>query len=673
LAAVMNTEQSPSIMVSSLGAGRLGGCGRSLRLLPIPWELATLAFPFATVLYAAAGFLVGLRIGQWQASCGLATSLMFCLPGPGTLSDKARKVGAVLLVIVGSVIFSGLSVMNTSPDGEIYHRPAAILLADGWNPVFDSTIESVQKFEKPEARLNAWHVAFLPRASWIFGASLYRMVGFVEVADAFNVLTFVLAFHAVLRLLARMLGLSGMTRYAAAVLVTTSPTAMVHMFGGTNDCAMYSLFLIASVAATLYLVSGGSQWLGIVGMSFPLMANVKFTGVIFCGVIALVYLVGCTLRWRSGQAGADRPGRWILAVAASVLFATIMGFSPYVTSWVRYGGPFYPTRTFDKRIQLPATNVTLEFRSLNEDAKRMGHVGRFTYAYVSQSLALACYGKGSDGRAFAPQFGISGGVGGFGPVFRVAFIVALFMLPFVRLGGLGYLLASILITVALQPAMVVGYARYVPQFYAFPPLVLLAAAGQFGRCQECHRWMQKSFARASSTIMPISVAALVIFYFLPLVSYPLSMFGLQWIISVQNLELTNAMRENPAPIVLSNTFYSRHALTHDYGSPNARFLSSTQDVEAATAGLHRYQPYFTISEFGYSYFSPRELVDFPKLNHTVSGNDPKIIASRNRQNFEFFLFSFFPRQLMRLPSYVCDVAMLRWTQLGHAWLKPVGK
>jgi hypothetical protein len=34
---------------------------------------------------------------------------------------------------------------------------------------------------------------------------------------------------------------------------------------------------------------------------------------------------------------------------------------------------------------------------------------------------------------------------------------------------------------------------------------------------------------------------------------------------------------------------------------------------------------------------------------------------------EFFLFSFLPRQLVRLPTYLFDVALLRCRQLGHAW------
>jgi hypothetical protein len=635
-------------------ASRRPAAGRPLPRVrwTVPWELAALAFPTAVVLYAAAGFLVGLPVGRWQALCGLATSLLLCLPGPGSTDRKARKAGAVLLLIAVSLALSGLSVMYSNPDAEYYHRPASMLMARGWNPVFDSTAEAVDALRKPDEAMRVWHVAYLPRAFWIFGAVLYRTVGFVESADALNILTCILSFFMVSRLLARVLGMSGMTRTAAALLLAASPAVATLMFGGSNDSTFYSLFLIATSAATLYLATGGLQWLGFIVAAFPLIANLKFTGVVCCGVVTLVFLLGCLLQWRSGRADAGLPARWLLAVAASVALATVIGFSPYVTSWVRYGGPFYPAHTFDARVPL-SNRITEDFLSMNEDAKRMGHLGRLGYAYLSEPLTLSLYGKGADGGRFAPKFNVSGGVGGFGPVFRAAFVLSLALLPFARVGRLGWLLACILLTVVLQPTIYVGYARYVPQFYAFPPLVFLSAA----------RRAAARFAGPGKWFTPCTLAASAACYALPLLAYPLSFLALQWIISVQNLEITKAMRQDPRPLVLAKTFYARHTLQDDYGCRAITQLSDEDDLPPAAAGHHRYGPYFSY----YTYFSPKKLEHCPTLTHTASGNDPAIIASRNRRNLEFFLYSFLPGQVMRLPVYLFDVALLRCRQIGNAW------
>jgi hypothetical protein len=473
----------------------------------------------------------------------------------------------------------------------------------------------------------------------------------VESADAFNILACVLSFFMVSRLLARLLGMHGVVRHAAAVLLVVSPVVANGMFGGSSDSGLYSLFLIATSAATLYLLTGGIQWLVWIVLAFPLIANLKFTGVVCCGVIAMVYLLGCLMQWRSGRCGVELPARWLLAVAASVGLAVVIGFSPYVTSWVRYGGPFYPAHTFDKRV--PTSNrITEDFLRMNEDAKRMGYMGRFGYAYLSESLTLSLYGEGSDGGRFAPRFDVSGGVGGFGPVFRAAFVVSLLLLPFAGVGRLGYLLACILLTVLLQPTMFVGYARYVPQFYAFPLLVFLAFARRVGG-DLLRRWPSSSrVAWSANRTMPVAVAAIGACYCLPLLAYPLSFLALQWIISVQNLEITKAMRQDPNPIVFTRTYYVHHTLDNDYGCRTITHLGSESDLPSEAPVRHGYGPYRP----AYAYFARERLEHCPELSRT----SPQRIST-------FFLSSFLPRQLPRLPVYLCDVFLLRCRQLGHAW------
>lgn len=629
----------------------------------VPWELAALVFPLITVFAAAAGFLVGMPVTRWHMMGGLGMSLLLCLPGTAA-GLVTRKLAVVATAIVAALAVAGISVMYSNPDAEAYHRPASMLMVAGWNPVFDATPEAVEAFRGPNESLRVWHVAYLPRAYWMFGAAVYRCLGFVEAADAFSILAVILSFCMVSRLLARTLGLRSWRRRAAATLVTASPAVAALTFGGSSDGASYSLFLLAVSAATLYLKTGRVRWLWHVVAALPLLANLKFTGVVCCGVIAAVYLAGCLLEWRARRAGPELAARWLLAVAASVGLAVVIGFSPYLTSWARSGGPFYPAHTFDKRVPT-SHRITEDFLQMNDDARRMGYLGRFSYAYLSRSLTLAAYDRGPAGEPFAPRFGVSGGVGGFGPVFRVAFVLSLLVLPFARVGPLGFPLACILITVLLQPTMSMGYARYAPQFYAFPPLVFLAFARRLDGHARQPSSASDSRGRRSPRIMPLTLAAAVACYCLPLLAYPLSFLALQWIISVQNLEITKAMRQDPRPLVFTKTYYGHHTLDDDYGCSNVTHLASEADLPAEAAGFHPYGPYFSF----YTYYSPRVIEGFPALSHTVSDNDPTIIASRNRRNFEFFLSSFLPRQLPRLPIYLLDVALLRCRQLAHAWTR----
>ena len=52
-----------------------------------------------------------------------------------------------------------------------YHLPAIRLMTAGWNPVFQSTVETLPGGGAPEAwGLRVWHILALPKGPWMFSA-----------------------------------------------------------------------------------------------------------------------------------------------------------------------------------------------------------------------------------------------------------------------------------------------------------------------------------------------------------------------------------------------------------------------------------------------------------------------------------------------------------------------
>jgi Dolichyl-phosphate-mannose-protein mannosyltransferase len=651
--------------------------------LSIP--LLLLVFSGLSVLMASIGFLFGVTIGRWQGILSLLIVCMLCIPGKIPPRKKVKKLVLFLLSVVGVVALSGLSVMYTNADAEAYHRPASLLLAKGWNPVFDSTPETLALRVGEEGAINLWHISYLPRGAWIFGAILYKIVGFVEVADSLNVLAFVVSLFYVFRLVSSLFGFKKWPAGFLTGLISFSPVVANGMFGGSFDSACFSFFLIALSSATLYLKESRNLDLLALGIALAMMAGIKFTGITTTIILLAVFTLPIFWRWfveyleRAEARGygfmfyrfatstlkrlnvypqppgelsgdvvaidhAQRICNWFVMTCCCFCLIGFIGFSPYVTSWVRHGGPFYPAHSFDKRVARE-DKITNDFGNMNEDARSMGYFGRFGYAYVSQSLTIVYYKQKMHNPYFSPDFKVSGGVGGFGTAFRFYFVVSLLLLPLAWKGSLKWGLIVILVTVLIQPAYYSGYARYVPQFYLFPILVLTQAA-----ILTATRWRG---------LFSAGLFCSQVGYALALLAYPLSFFALQWIISAQNLMIIENMLNDPQPKIISKTYYSRYCLKNDYGL-NPEFLRSDKALDSEFC---EYSPYFST----YKYVTPSPIKGFPALSHEASGNDQAIILKRNARNMKFFLRDFLPKQILGLPRYLYSVLRLRMRCFTLNW------
>ena len=628
--------------------------------------LALLIFLLSTTALCSGGFLVGIGVARWQVVAAFVLAMGSCVVGRGSFRQHVRRAAVVLGVIGCGVLASGLTVMYAIPDAEGYHRPAAQLIADGWNPVFDATHERLSKLLGPNPGLRLWHVAYLPRGLWIFSAAMYGVTGFVESGDAFNFVLLVICYQLLKTLLLRTTNLGPWGCKVFSLLVCISPVVPWQLFGGGNDAAFYFLFMICTCATTLFCMSGRWKWLVYLILALPLLVSLKFSGIIVA--LALGLVGACALVLGPSSHRVPRLTHWWLALVHAGAIGAVIGFSPYLTNWVNHGGPFFPKKSFDKRV-VAEDRITYDFQDMNDDARRMGWIGRFCSAYVSDTLAQEYYRR-TVRPDFNPVIRVNGGVKGFGVVFRVAFLFSLVAMACFPMGWLRLPIAVILLTVAMQPWEYVGYARYVSQFYALPLFVL---AGVLSHVRSTGLFRQR-YPLVWEFLPTASVAVTLVAYAVPLCIASCSWLALQWIVSVQNLDIIEAMKSDTDPKVFAGTFYARRSLERDSGVSGIRFLDLSHADRDQHGMYHvRDMPGYTAcsSYFDmYTYFSPQALPDLPRLTHVLSKDDPEVKASRDRRNAEFFLREFLPKQVFRLPHYLWRVLRLRAAQFSRAWNRP---
>ncbi len=438
----------------------------------------------------ASGFFFG------KTCSGMPMILGWLVAGVGAMWVSWKHGLTFFAVMGGLLLLTMFTFSYTGPDTGVYHYPMQRLLIDGWNPVFESSIERFSALPS-EGTYSLYHTLFLPKVSALCGALVAKTFGLFA-GDA--LLGYVLVF-VLWRVSARFAreqwecsrGVSHL--FAATLALSTKVTSFL---AGQVDYTAYAAFVAGILAFVTWRRTHclGDIVLAALGMAFAMLA--KSTGMC-CGM--LLVAIGFAMAWR------EAAYRW--AVLGLAIFILVVGASPLLTAWIQYGSPFYSLMTFDPNVQ--PVDITADFVG-NADGESMGYVARIVYAWFSETLACkGCalwYGQAT----FAPEFYVVGGVGGLGTFFNLMMWGSLVALAVSRKNSVFWLCIILFITGNLAPLKYIGYSRYFPQMWAIP---FLAAFNLLYAPQPwVARWSRwaRPFALAGVACFVVSIAARALAY-----------------------------------------------------------------------------------------------------------------------------------------------------------------
>ncbi len=369
----------------------------------------------------------------------------------GAFGSSWRRAVAFSLTVALLGVATAWTFSYTGTDAIDYHFPMQRLLTDGWNPVFDSSVERFREVAGTGCAL--WHTLFLPKVCALNGALLASLTGLFA-ADAFLgfTLMWVLGGTAFRFALAQWpCGRFAGAVFAGALVFSTKLTSFL---AGQVDYTAYAAFLSALLAFATWRRGHLPGDLFLAGASLSLSMLAKTTG-LMCGGLAC--LMALALEGRRSEL------RW--GMVALTGFVLLVGASPLLTAWVRYGSPVYPSMTFSPSVS--PVDITSDFTG-NADALSMGYVSRIVSAWFSPTLAAKGCAWIQGKSDFAPIFTVVGGVGGLGGFFRLLMWGAVIALACSRRTVVTGLCLFLFLTANLAPLKYIGYARYFPKKWANP-------------------------------------------------------------------------------------------------------------------------------------------------------------------------------------------------------------
>jgi hypothetical protein len=452
-------------------------------------------WPFATLVLTALLFWEGVPISPFHAWLGLALALGAAwFLSADTRSWALATAGLAVVTLVGGIALDWL--YDFSGDGQWYHLPAIIALAEGWNPFRTPELAAWNAELAKEVGTGAIYVQHYAKGAWIVAAAAYKATGAIEGAKVFNLLLLLASWLVALRFLRRA-GLSRGWSHGLALAVALNPVILYQLPSFFVDGQLAALCTLLLVLSLDYLREPRRATLALLVACTVLLANTKFTGVVYAAALGAGLTALAALRRVPHARTYALAG--LLALAGAIVVA---GYQPYVTNLERHANPFYPAVGRDEA----ATAATRRQFEIWAPAEFMA-MGRIEK--LGRSLLAASAGAESMPRIKVPFtiskqelyifFNTEPRYGGFGPLFGSALVASLLVFALARRNALrpAWTAAAALSLVVSGSALLnpeAWWARLSPQIWLVPPMLVAATA--FG----ASTWLQR-FGAALLTVL----------------------------------------------------------------------------------------------------------------------------------------------------------------------------
>lgn len=437
------------------------------------YAIFLLSLLFSMFFISCIGFFLGFTISPIYLLLSILISIsLFYYLSKSLLPLNFIIYHLIIIILLLSVVFLiCINIFDTSYDGLWYHQTATIRLASGWNPFYHPYYD-ITRYDNTSF---VW-IQHYPKASWIMAACIYKLTGFIEAGKMINFIVIATVFFYAWSALSNYFR-QRLILIIICLILSFSPIASSQIFSYYLDgilSGMVSLILLSLIKMQMvpkrYL---NLHWFVFL-TSLIIATNLKFTGLYISGIIIFLFSI---YWWWKKEAPQLIFKKYFLIGTTAVMALCFFGFNPYITNTIYKGNIFYPLNK-KENYKTIADNEPLFLRNKNNIEKLFISVASLSENDIqAREIKWKNPVKVSKDeiRAFA---GTDVRVGGFGPLFFLAILISLISYLFVykqlrkdQKFLLGLSVSAIFISAVLVPMS--GWARYVPQFYIIPVILII--------------------------------------------------------------------------------------------------------------------------------------------------------------------------------------------------------
>lgn len=462
---------------------KIKGCRKNL------WNHASFQLSWLIMMY----LLCVLVLFHIFKLCNINLSLIWIqilsilLPVVVYFFQKKNNDKKIVMILLYFILCIGLPFLfsNTydlTQDGNGYHKLSIAYLKNGWNPIYQNQNDYVKENQLPSSRGNGIWINHYPKSLETISAVMYDMTGSIESGKA--VTTLVLISMGLLAFSYLSIFLNKKQSFILSVVLALNPVILAQLFNYYVDGLMgmcFAMEVIILLSIFIHKKQDFKIWLYLTAIC-SLFVNLKFTGLLYSGLIAAVFYFYWLFHYRKEKDWKTifvRATGWFILVFVTAIF--IVGSSSYIKNTVTAGNPLYPLFGKDKEDIV----TKMEPKSFNHK----NSLEKFTISLFSKTENVL-YGGGepqlknplhvyeSELEAIQiPDVRIAG----FGPLSACFFVLGIILLGIelwilYRIDKKKIKYVVLPLACIILSSILVGeswWARYVPQLYMIPWMALI--------------------------------------------------------------------------------------------------------------------------------------------------------------------------------------------------------